>query len=425
MPNTYTELARQTLGTNVDDVTFSSISGSYTDLVLVIVAAEATANTNGLRIRVGNNTIDTGNNYSNTYLTGTGTSATSNRESNNSSIGAAWQTAPSGNVGENVTIFHLMNYSNTTTFKTVLGRSNQAAQAVEATVGLWRSTSAINTVLIRTSAGSGNQLKAGSTFSLYGIANADLGAAKATGGIITEDANYWYHTFAASGTFTPKVALSCDYLVVAGGGGGGSYRSGGGGAGGFKTGSAFSVTATNYSITVGAGGTAGSTSTPYQGGDGTQSVFSTITSAGGGGGGGAATAGKNGRAGGSGGGGSGNDLAGTGGAGNSGEGNNGGTGGYLVSGEGGGGGGGGASAVGATGSSSTPGAGGAGTASSYSGLSVTYATGGIGGHGVTSSAPPVGTINTGNGGGGGNTGSNPNGIGAAGGSGIVIIRYAK
>lgn len=166
---TYTPIARQVLASNADDITFSNISGTYTDLILVVLAAEVTANTNGLRVRVGNNTIDTGSNYSNTHLTGNGTSATSNRESNNTSIGAAWQTAPSGNVGENATIFHFMNYSNTTTNKTVLCRSNQAAQAVEATVGLWRSTVAINTILVRTSAGSGNQLKSGSIFTLYGI----------------------------------------------------------------------------------------------------------------------------------------------------------------------------------------------------------------------------------------------------------------
>lgn len=166
---TYVPIARQVLASNADDITFSNISGTYTDLVLIVLAAEATANTNGLRIRLGNGSVDTGSNYSNTYLTGTGTSATSNRESNNSSIGAAWQTAPSGNVGENVTIFHIMNYSNTTTNKTVLCRSNQAATAAEATVGLWRSTVAINTVLVRTSAGSVNQLKAGSIFTLYGI----------------------------------------------------------------------------------------------------------------------------------------------------------------------------------------------------------------------------------------------------------------
>ena len=451
MPNTYVALDTRTLGANADDITFSNIPASYTDLVLVIVAAEATANTNGLRVRVGNNTIDTGNNYSNTYLTGNGTSATSNRESNNSSIGAAWQTAPSGNVGENVTTFHFMNYSNTTTNKTILCRSNQAAQAVEATVGLWRSTVAINTILVRTSAGSANQLKAGSTFSLYGIANADQGAAKATGGIITEDSQYWYHTFGASGTFTPKQALTCDYLVIAGGGSGaggsGGVGGGGGGAGGYRTsigGSPLSLTAINYAVTVGAGGP--SVNTNVTGNNGSNSVFSTITSTGGGGGGSAtgnSGLSRPGNSGGSGGGGgtTGDGLNVDGGAGNTpstspSQGNNGGFGGTAAALPFRGGGGGGAGGVGAT--SAASGNGGDGLTSSISGTAVTRAGGGgaggnavagVGGSGGggTGSVGTLGTatpgvVNTGSGGGahcGGASGS------GAGGSGIVIIRYSK
>ena len=469
MPNTYVALATQTLGSNVDDVTFSGISGSYTDLMLVIVAAEATANTNGLRVRVGNNTIDTGNNYSNTYLTGTGTSATSNRESNNSSIGAAWQTAPSGNVGENVTTFHFMNYSNTTTNKTILGRSNQAAQAVEATVGLWRSTVAINTILVRTSAGSGNQLKAGSTFSLYGIANADQGSAKATGGIITEDSTYWYHTFGASGAFIPKQSLTCDVLVVAGGGGGGSYRAGGGGAGGLLLHSAQSLTAISHTVTVGAGGTGATQSGVFAvgavGTSGVNSQFHTLTAATGGGRGGAPNGGTIGGSGGSGGGSSADPVyvnTPGGAASPSGQGSAGGTG-QWGSPYYGAGGGGGASAAGTAGSTSTGGgAGGAGSLAysswglatgtgqnssgtyyyagggaggEFTGIASTTAkSGGLGGGGstvattsATASNGGAGTVNTGGGGAGSVSTDNAGamGNGGAGGSGIVIVRYAK
>jgi hypothetical protein len=72
-----------------------------------------------------------------------------------------------------------------------------------------------------------------------------------------------------------------EYLVVAGGGGGGTNHGGGAGAGGFRTATGFSVTAgTPITVTVGAGGTASGTS-PY-GQNGNNSVFSSITSAGGG-----------------------------------------------------------------------------------------------------------------------------------------------
>ena len=78
-----------------------------------------------------------------------------------------------------------------------------------------------------------------------------------------------------------------EYLVVAGGGGGGWDAGGGGGAGGYRTGTGFAVSVnTDYSITVGAGGSGGNPSTTY-GSNGSNSIFSSITSLGGGAGGGA------------------------------------------------------------------------------------------------------------------------------------------
>jgi hypothetical protein len=67
-------------------------------------------------------------------------------------------------------IAHFMNYSNTTTFKTVLSRGNVAEAEVDAYVSLIRGTSAISTITV--GEGGGNNFVAGSTFSLYGIAAA-------------------------------------------------------------------------------------------------------------------------------------------------------------------------------------------------------------------------------------------------------------
>ena len=116
---------------------------------------------------------------------------------------------------------------------------------------------------------------------------------------------------------SPPVADNVGSFPVAGGGGGGGFRAGGGGAGGYRAsgfgpsplqGSAVPVTkGTEYSITVGAGGAGVSPPvSPNQvpGTDGTNSVFSSITSTGGGGGGAYNhPSGDAGRAGGSGGGG--------------------------------------------------------------------------------------------------------------------------
>jgi len=66
--------------------------------------------------------------------------------------------------------------------------------------------------------------------------------------------DYVTYTFLTSGTFTPTAIFEIDYLVVAGGGGGGRQIAGGGGAGGYRTATGLSLTATAYTITVGAGG---------------------------------------------------------------------------------------------------------------------------------------------------------------------------
>jgi len=289
--NTYVALRTEVLTSAVPSVTFnlSGITG-YTDLVIVTNTGNGSAD-KAILVQVGNGSIDTGSNYSTTFMYGNGTSAVSGRQSNQTSMIAS-RTA-SGITGDGSII--LQNYSNTTTNKTMLSRGNTADGLVVAYVGLWRSTAAITT--IKLSDESANNFSVGSTFTIYGIANAD-NFAKATGGIIREDATYWYHTFAANGTFTPKQALTCDYLVVAGGGGGANpfinsstIGGGGGGAGGYRTtvgtagggGSAetpLSLTAISYAITVGGGG-AGNSGVD-QGGTGTNSVFSTITSNGGG-----------------------------------------------------------------------------------------------------------------------------------------------
>jgi hypothetical protein len=225
-----------------------------------------------------------------------------------------------------------------------------------------------------------------------------------------------------------------DFLVVAGGGGGGENVGGGGGAGGYRelTSQILHI-ATNITVTVGAGGAANTS--------GSNSVFNTITSAGGGKGGPQL---ENGTAGGSGGGAGGNESGETrtGGAGNTpstspSQGNNGGTAttGFALPAAGGGG----ANAVGGNGAGGTGagGAGGAGTASSITGTSVTRAgggggsqyfnnagSGGVGGGGrggavSPSTAAVSGTVNTGGGGGGRYTSSG----GGLGGSGIVIVKY--
>jgi hypothetical protein len=163
MPNTYESIATQTLGSATATVTFSSIPSTYTDLVLV---CNFGASSSGQDFTFQFNG-DTGTNYSFTRMYGNGTSAISSRETNQSKIYA-------DSVGVSTSlqaadIIQVMNYSNTTTYKTALVRVADAAKSTEAVVGLWRSTSAINSISLAMTSGN---LLSGSTFSLYGIASA-------------------------------------------------------------------------------------------------------------------------------------------------------------------------------------------------------------------------------------------------------------
>ena len=276
------------------------------------------------------------------------------------------------------------------------------------------------------------------------------------------DGDYKVHTFTGPGTLCVSNAgnvagsTTVDFLVIAGGGGGGKgegntdEKGGGGGSGGYlasypnpATGG-HPVAVTPYAITVGGGGTGGGPAQPNVATQGSSSIFSTITSAGGG------RAGQNhpayfaGGDGGTGGGGSGGGPR-AGGSGNTPpvsspsnpvQGFNGGNG--IAAPSGAGGGGGGASAIGANGASGCGGNGGAGFTSCITGSPVPRGGGGGGGAGGAGgtatagggvgagcspcTAAAAGTVNTGGGGGGGgrDTGATN---GADGGSGIVVIRY--
>ena len=162
--STYTPLATTTLGSAVSTVTFSSIASTYTDLV--IVAQLTTAAPTNMRIRFNG---DTTANYSNTTISGNGSTATSVRETGNTAALLDWNAYPTSTTIATL-IINIMNYANTTTYKTFINRANNASGGAEANVGLWRSTSAINEVQIRTS--SGGNIAIGSTFTLYGIAAA-------------------------------------------------------------------------------------------------------------------------------------------------------------------------------------------------------------------------------------------------------------
>jgi hypothetical protein len=165
--STYTPIATVTLGSAQNSISFSSISQAYTDLIL-IATGKNSSSFDAIDIRVGSGSLNTGANYSITAMNGNGSAAQSFRDSNATSMTNMGITSSSR---EQVSIYHFMDYSNTTTFKTVIGRSNVTDFRVAAIVGMFRSTSAIDTIGLRSDNPSYN-FTAGSTFSLFGIASA-------------------------------------------------------------------------------------------------------------------------------------------------------------------------------------------------------------------------------------------------------------
>jgi hypothetical protein len=165
--STYTPIATTTLSSNAASYTFTSIPSTYTDLVLI--ANGSTVSGSNLSLRVGNGSIDSGSNYSYTLLNGNGSSATSVRYASQTQIQPSNEDAYWNSTVAGLMIINFQNYANTTTNKTILSRANHASLGVAATVGLWRSTSAINQIFF---AGASQNLVAGTTLTLYGIAAA-------------------------------------------------------------------------------------------------------------------------------------------------------------------------------------------------------------------------------------------------------------
>jgi hypothetical protein len=167
MAATYTPIASVTLEVDTGSVTFNNIPSTYTDLVLVSKTSITGTSVRSLTLRFNS---DGGNNYSHTRIYGDGTSSVSDRDSN---VGAAFV----GIIGNGTItsagtfINNIMNYSNTTTNKTIISRSSDTASTfVSQYVSVWRSTAAITSVTVL---GSEDNLRSGSTFNLYGILGAN------------------------------------------------------------------------------------------------------------------------------------------------------------------------------------------------------------------------------------------------------------
>jgi hypothetical protein len=168
MAITYEPIATTTTTTASPAITFSSISGTYTDLVLVIsIRANSTPTSFGTGIRFNS---DTGSNYSRTLVYGSGSSATSVGTTNQNRI--FFSAGPTAANTFNIIRLDIMNYSNSTTYKTVIARNDDIADVTSATAALWRNTNAITSITITPYDDNATGFATGCTFTLYGIKSA-------------------------------------------------------------------------------------------------------------------------------------------------------------------------------------------------------------------------------------------------------------
>lgn len=169
MPATYDSLATVSLSSPNDSITISSIPQGYTDLRIVFNGRmNTTASVFSFRMNG-----DSATNYSNTFLTGNGTAASSNRTTNATFLGPSSSATLSTTIPSLITI-DLFNYSNTSVHKVALTTGSydrNGSGITSVAVGYYRSNSAITSIEIGNTGF--NNYATGATFvTIYGILRA-------------------------------------------------------------------------------------------------------------------------------------------------------------------------------------------------------------------------------------------------------------
>ena len=166
MPATYEPISTVTLGSAASTITFSAIPNTFTDLKLILTGNSRYA-TSFLRIRYNGNSSAI---YSTTWLSGSGTAATSSRNTSTpyiNSVSTFYTAGNSPSMAE-IDIFSYAGSTNKTCLFRVSGDQNGIG-FVNPAVGLWSNTSAITSVTVELN---GDEWSSGTTATLYGILRA-------------------------------------------------------------------------------------------------------------------------------------------------------------------------------------------------------------------------------------------------------------
>lgn len=172
MAGTYEKIDTNLLTSAVGSFAFTSIPGTYTDLIIM---TSIQGQSNGANVQIWFNNDGAGTAYSNTVLYSASSTAYSGRTTNAAKInfgtngGMPFQNA--NQFGTN--IWNIQNYSNATTYKTVFGTSRSPnggylnAQELDSAVGIWRNTAPITQINIGID--NSKLMQPGSRFTIYGI----------------------------------------------------------------------------------------------------------------------------------------------------------------------------------------------------------------------------------------------------------------
>jgi hypothetical protein len=166
MATTYDKIATTTLSSAASSIDFTSIAASWTDLRVVFTWVPSATSLN-LRIRLNGDSTTL---YSDTYINGDGTAATSGKDTASNSWTVNQVQNPSATIPTFTTV-DIFSYAGST-FKTGLitnQNDKNGTGIVQYEVGLYRSTTAITQVNLVASSGTFN---IGSTATLYGILKA-------------------------------------------------------------------------------------------------------------------------------------------------------------------------------------------------------------------------------------------------------------
>jgi hypothetical protein len=183
IPSDYESIATVTVGSTAQSsITFSSIPSTYKHLQIRMFAKtdRATYAHDDFGIKLGNGSIDSGNNYSchkiqSEYVSGyTNVYAAGAADTTMYFIGSAISTAGNGAFG--VGIIDILDYTDTNKHKTVRaisgGDCNGAVSGYLPNLvfgsGSWRNTASVDTISIYPSGGGSNFVQY-SSFALYGI----------------------------------------------------------------------------------------------------------------------------------------------------------------------------------------------------------------------------------------------------------------